>query len=187
MWHCSPGIAECVRLKIVDALLTLTMISSTQPSYSQKLCATNRIWIFNIQHCVSEYYHLYQGALLPLNFWSTSIHVIWAGNDVALSHSCACGRQFTACRSFHMFLLNIARFRHLSSSSSFSSNSMTYHKRFQLSQPCAPGLCGDLCSCLHGWIQHSGRHSVRFVLRTDRLSYDWYDITHLNLVCIFRH
>jgi hypothetical protein len=34
---------------------------------------------------------------------------------------------------------------------------MMYHKQFQISQPCAPGLCGDLCSWIHEGIQHDGR------------------------------
>jgi hypothetical protein len=72
-------------------------------------------------------------------------------------------------------------------SSSFSSISMTYHKQFQISQPCAPDLCGKLCSWIHGWIQHDGCHSYRFVIRTDRSFYDTYDITHLNFVSIFRY
>jgi len=145
------------------------------------------ILIINIQHCVSEYYHLHLGCLLPLNLWSTSIHVIWAGNAVALPHPSAFGRQFTACRSCDLFLVNVPRLRHVSSASSFSSYSMTYHKHFQSSQPCAPGLGEELCSWMHGWIQHTGRHADRFVFGTHRSFYNWYDITHLHFVCIFRH
>ena len=51
-----------------------------------------------------------------------------------------------------LVLENIARLSHDSLSSSFTSLSMTYHMQFQISQPCAPGLCGELCSWLHGWM-----------------------------------
>jgi len=167
MWQCSLLIAECVRLKIVDALLTLTLLTSKQPSYIQWLYAINRLFIIDIQYCVCGYYHLHPGSLLPLNFWSTSIHIFWVRDDVAPSQLCAFRWQFTAWRSFHMFSVNIARLPHIASCSSFSSISLTYHKRFQISQPCAPGLCGELCSRPRGWIQLDRRHSVRFILGTD--------------------
>jgi len=86
-----------------------------------------------------------------------------------------------------LVLVNIARLPHHSLSSSFSSISMTYHKQFQISQPCAPGLCGKLCSWIHGWIWHDSCGIDWFVMRTDRSSYDTYDITHLNFVSTFRH
>jgi len=184
MWQWSPLIAECVRLKIVDALLTLPFITLTQPSYTHYMYATNCILIIDIQHCISEYYHLHPGSLLHHNFWSTSIQGIWARNEMALLHSCAFGRQFVARRFFHLFWVNTARLRHRCSSSFFCSMSMTYHKQFQLSQPCAPGLCWALCSWMHGWLQHNGQHSDRFLLGTDHSSYDSSDITHLNFVCI---
>jgi len=40
---------------------------------------------------------------------------------------------------------------------------------------------------MHEWIQHNGCHLDRFVLGKNHYSYDWYDITHWNFVCIFRH
>jgi len=147
----------------------------------------NHIHIFDIQYCVCMYYCLHPGVLLPLTFWSTAIYAIWVWNDVALLHSRAVGRQWTSCRSFHSFWVNIARLPHPSLSSSFSSISMTYHKQFQISQSCAPGLCGGLCSWIHGWMQHDGCHSDRFVWRTDRSFHDMYAITHLNYVSSFRH
>jgi len=52
---------------------------------------------------------------------------------------------------------------------------------------CAPGLCGELCSWIHGWIQDDGCRSDRFGVRTDHSFFDTYDITHLNFVSIFRH
>jgi len=184
---CSLLIAECVRLRIINALLTLTSITSKQRSYTQLLYATNRILIIDIHHWVSEYYHLHPGALLPPNVWSTSSQVIWARNDVALSHTCAFGWQFTPCRSFHWFFVNIARLPHPSSSSSLSMISMLYYKQFQLFQLCAPGLCGSLCIWMHGWMQYYSRHSDRFLLHTDHSSNDSYGHTHLNYVFIFRH
>jgi len=101
MWQCSSLSAECVRLKIVDALLMLTVITSKQPSYTQYLYAKNGILIIDIQYWICKYYHFHPGASLTLNFWSTSIHIIWARSNVALSYSCTFGRQFTTCRSFH--------------------------------------------------------------------------------------
>jgi len=101
MWQCSPLIVECVRAKIVDALLTLTLITSKQPSYTEYLDPMNSILIIDIQFCVSKYYHLHPGTLWPLNFWLTTFHIIWVRDNMALSQSCAFGRQFNACRSFH--------------------------------------------------------------------------------------
>jgi len=173
--------------KMVDAPLTLTFITSKQPLYNQSLYATNQIHSYDIHYCVCIYYRLHPGVLLPLNFWSTGIYAIWVRNDVALSHSCAFGRQLTACELFNYFLVNIARLPHNFLSSSFSSISMTYHKQFQRSQPCAPGLCRKLCSWIHGWIWHDGCRLDWFVMRPDRSSYDTYDITHLNFVITFRH
>ena len=77
MWQCSPLIAECVRLKIGDSLLTLTLITSEQPLYTQYLYATNRILITDLQYCVCIDYRLHPGVLLPLNFWSTAVYAIW--------------------------------------------------------------------------------------------------------------
>jgi hypothetical protein len=59
---------------------------------------------------------------------------------------------------------------------------MTYHKQFEISQQCAPGPCGELCSWIPGWIKHVGCHSDRFFMRTNRSFHDTYDITHLNFV-----
>jgi len=187
MWQCSPLIAKCVRLKIVDTLLTLTLITSKQPVYTQSLYATNHIQIIDIQYCVCKYYRLHPGVLLPLYFKWTAFHTVWVRYDVALSHSSAFGWQFAACRSFHQFLVNIARLPHLALSSFFSSISMTYHKQYQISQPCAQGLSGGLCSWIHGWIRYDHHSWDRFVLNTDRSFYDTYDITHFNFVSIFRH
>jgi hypothetical protein len=101
MGQCIQLIAECVRFKIVDTLLTHTLITSKQPWYTQLLYAMNHIHILDMQYCVCMYYRLLPGVLLPLTFWSTAIYAIWVWNDVALSHSRAFGRQLTACRSYH--------------------------------------------------------------------------------------
>jgi len=125
-------------------------------------------------------------SFITSQFLISDIHAIWVRNDVALSHSRAFGRQFTACRTFHYVLVNIARHPHLSLSSSFSSISMMYHKQFQISQPCARGLCRELYSWIHGWMEHVSHRSDWYVLSTDRSFYVTYDITHLNFVSIFR-
>jgi len=54
-----------------------------------------------------------------------------------------------ACRSYWYFLVNLAVLDPVSLSSSFSSTSMTSHEEFNISQPCARGLCGLLCSWEH--------------------------------------
>jgi len=185
IWQCSPLIAKCVGRKIVDAPLTLTLKPSIQSSYSQYMYATNCTVIIPNQYSVSMYCQWHLEALWPLHFWSTTIHVIWVMDDVALSNSRALGWQLMACWSFHLFLINIAQLPQLSSSSSVFSISMTYHKQFETSQPRAPGLCGELCSWMHGWMHHDGRHSDRLVLNTDRSFYDMYVITHLNFVSKF--
>jgi len=77
MWQCSPLIAKCLRLKIVEALLTLTLHTSIQWSYSQWMYARNCTVIIDNQYWVVLYYPLHPVALWPLNVWSTTFHVIW--------------------------------------------------------------------------------------------------------------
>jgi len=72
-------------------------------------------------------------------------------------------------------------------SSSFSAISMTYHNEFPKSQPCEPGVYGELGSWMEESMQHDSHHSDKFVLSTDRSFYNWYDITHLNFVSKFWH
>ena len=164
----------CVRVNSVDTLFTLTLLTSKQSWFTQYVYVTNLILIIVFQYCVSEYNHLHPGALLHRNFWSTSIRVIWARNNMAKSHSCVFGRHFMACRSFHYFLINIPQHPHLTSSSCFSSTSMAYHKQFQIFQLSAQGLCGELCHWMHGWMQHSSHDSDRIVLAMDRFFYHSY-------------
>jgi hypothetical protein len=38
----------------------------------------------------------------------------------------------------------------------------------QISQLCARGLCGEVCSWVHGWMSYDGRRSDWFILSTDR-------------------
>ena len=83
IWQCSPLIAEWVWLKIVDTVLTLTLITSKQPMYTQELYATNDKHMFDIQYYIRMYHRLHQGVLLPLNFGSTAIYTIWVRNDLA--------------------------------------------------------------------------------------------------------
>jgi hypothetical protein len=54
--------------KMVDAPLTLTLITLKQPLYTQSLYATNQIHSYDIHYGVCIYYCLYPGVLLPLNF-----------------------------------------------------------------------------------------------------------------------
>jgi len=84
IWQCSPLIAECVWLKIVDTVLTLTLITSKQPLYTQELYATKYILIFDIQFYLCVHYRLHPGVLLPSNFLSTAIYALWVRNDSAL-------------------------------------------------------------------------------------------------------
>jgi len=100
-WQCSPMLTECVRQKIIDALLTLTLITSKQLSYTQELYTTDSILFIDIWYCNSEYYHLLPGYMLRLKFGSTTTHIIWARNEVAQMHSGAFWCNFTACGSFH--------------------------------------------------------------------------------------
>jgi len=173
MWKCSLLIAECVWLKIVHTLLTLRLISSKQPLYTQYFYATNHILIIDLQYCVCMYYHLHPGGLLPLNFWSTTIYTIWVRNGVAQSHSRDFGRQLMACRSFHYFLVNIARLPHHSSSSFFSSISMTYHKQFQISQiMCTRSVRGVMQ--LDTWINLAWQLSFRSIRHAHWLLSQWH-------------
>jgi hypothetical protein len=48
-------------------MLTVTLIPSKHPFYTQKSYATNQIHIIDIQYHVCMYYCLHAGVLLPLN------------------------------------------------------------------------------------------------------------------------
>jgi hypothetical protein len=61
---------------------------------------------------------------------------------------------------------------------------MMYRKQFQISQPSAPGLWGELCIQMHGWIQQDSCHSDRFILSTYCSAYDSSDIAYWNFVSI---
>jgi hypothetical protein len=64
---------------------------------------------------------------------------------------------------------------------------VTYHNQFQSFQPCARGLCGELCRWIHGEMQHDSSHWNRFVISPLRSFHDTYDITQLNFLSILRH
>jgi len=87
IWQCSSLITKSVRIKIVDASLTVTWNSSKHSLYSQWLYAMNRIVIIDNQYSASMYYHLHPDGFWTLNVWSTTIHSIWVMDDVVLSHS----------------------------------------------------------------------------------------------------
>jgi len=154
MWQCSPLIADNVRPKIVEAPLTLTSMTYKQSLDAQQLDAKMHAVVVGRQWIVSMYKYSLRKASKPLNFSSTTTHITWVINDVALSGYSTFSWQFTACRSKHHCLINIARLPHLSSSSSFSVISMTYHKQFSKCQPSAPGLCRELCCWMHNQMQH---------------------------------
>ena len=130
-WQCSTLIIEYERLKIVDTPLTLIhgWGHNKQPSYTESSYATNCIQVIDIQCCVSNYLCLHPEALGPLDLWPISLQVMCVTDDVALLRSCAFGWQLMPCRSFHQFLIHIARLPHRSSSSYFSSSSITYHNQ----------------------------------------------------------
>jgi len=145
------------------------------------------IEIIDSQPFFCRYYFLHPDPLSPLTIWFTTCCVIWAINDVVTSRSSASGRQLAACRPGHWFLINISWLFHHSWSSSFSSISMSYHKRFSKSRPCGPRLSGEFCISMPGWMQQDGCHAYRFVLPFDRSFYDSYDIIDLKVVGKFSH
>jgi len=49
---------------------------------------------------------------------------------------------------------------------------MTNHKQFNLPEPCAPGLCEELCCEIYGLIPHDSCHADGFVLSTNRFFYE---------------
>ena len=63
---------------------------------------------------------------------------------------------------------------------------MTYHKQFLTSEPCAPGLCRELCIWMHDHLQHDGHHSFSFTSHFDGCIYDSYGIRDLNCVSEYR-
>jgi len=118
-----------------------------------------------------------------INCYPRYLSEIWRG----ILHSCPLAGNLRHVDHIPIFLVHMARLPDLSSSSSFSWISMMHHKQFQIFQPCARGLCGELCSWIHGWMLHDSRHSGRFFMSTDRSFYDTYEITHVNLVSISHH
>jgi len=182
MWLPSCLFAENLKLQIVDALLTLHLMTYWQSVGAQLLYVKMHRFVMGSQWIVSMYKHLHPNSSKPLNFWCTTKHIIWVINGVGPSHSNACGWQLTAYISLHSFLIYLAQLSHLSSSSSFSAISMTSHNKFSTSQLYAAGLCSELCSWIHHRMQHHGRHSFSFVLRFHRWIYDLYDITELYFV-----
>jgi len=106
------------------------------------------------QFIVSMDNNFHPTASRPPSCWFTTVHSIWAMNDVGPSRFRGFGRQFPAYRSIHKLLTYMARLPHQSGSSSFSSISMTYDKQFSKSRPCAAGLSRELCSWMNGFMQH---------------------------------
>jgi len=99
MWLCNHSIAENVIPKIVDASLTLNLITYYQPVDAQQLYVKMHIVGIGSQYIISMYKHLHPNASKRLNFWSTTGHDVWVINDIVLSHSSAFGRELTAYQS----------------------------------------------------------------------------------------
>jgi len=114
MWLCTPLIDDRVRLKIVDALLTLTVMTYKQSLDVQQLYG-NRIVILDSQYIVSMYDRIHPKVSRPP---ASTIHVLCTVNDVGTVDFRPFGLQFTAYRFIHKFKLYIAQLQHLSSSSS---------------------------------------------------------------------
>ena len=142
--------------------------------------------IIDCQYIVSMYNHLHSKASRHISFWSTTIHVICAMNDIGPSQFSTSGREYTAYRFMHSFLTSMAQLSPISISSSLSSISMTYLKQFSKSRTCAASLSKKFCGSIHGLMQCDGCDSSGFGLRNDRIFYDSYDITNLNYVSTFR-
>ena len=138
--------------------------------------------ITDIQYIISMCNHMHPKASWPLDFWSTTILVLWDMDEVAPSHSSALCQQLTACRFVDYFFINIAQLPLLAWSSSITSICMTYHKQLSTAGPCAPCLSGEVCSGAQGWMQHDRGQSYWFAFHTDCSIHDWYDITDLNFV-----
>jgi len=143
------------------------------------------IVVIGSQQIVFMYKYLHPTASKPFNFWSTTRLIIWVINDNGLSRSNDFGQHLTPYTSVHYFLIYLAQLPRLSSSSSVSVISMTYHKQFSTSQLCAPGLCSEVCSCMHDCMQSKGCHSFSFALCCDCCIYESYDITELYFVSEF--
>jgi len=101
MWLCSCVFAENVRLKIVDNPFTRNLMTYWQSVGAQQLYLKMHIVIIGSQSIISMYQHLNPNASKPLNFWSTTRHIIWVIDDVGPSRSTAFGRQLTAYNSVH--------------------------------------------------------------------------------------
>jgi len=182
MWQSRPYVAKRVRPNLIDAPLMLTLKTYQQSLDAQQLYPKMHTMIFDSQYIVSVYHHLHPEALRLLNYWSTTIHCIWAMNDEGPSCISNFGLSFNANRSIHQWLIYMDWLPHVSSSSSYSLSIMTYHKECGISRHCAPALSGELCSWMHGSMHRHDHHSSRFALHIDHSIYDLYDITYLNYV-----
>jgi hypothetical protein len=66
-YHTADWMFHNAMQKIVEAPLTLTLITLKQSLYTQQLYAMNEIHSYDNHYCVCMYYCLYKGVLLPLN------------------------------------------------------------------------------------------------------------------------
>jgi len=101
MWQFSPLIAKGVWLIIIDTPLTPAWNTSKRSFYTQLFYTTNCIVIIDSQYGLSLYNRLHAEALWSLNYWSTTIHIIWVMHGMALLHSRRFGQQFMSFGSFY--------------------------------------------------------------------------------------
>ena len=159
--QCSPSNVECVRLIIIDALLTRRFNISKKPSYTQSLFATNHTLIVDIHYHVSKYYHFHPEALWPLNFWSTSIHVIWVRDEVAYHIPALLARNLQhedRFPSFWLISLDFLTFPHPGASAQFPWCTIGDHKYLD----CAHQVYAE--SYAVGWVDTC---SMTVVIQTD--------------------
>lgn len=138
--------------------------------------------IIDSQLSVSRHNHLHPKALKPLNLLSTTIHGVCTMNGICLARFSAFSWQFAACRSIHLFLIDIAQLPHPFSSSSFSLLRMMYYNEFSQSWRPVSGLSRELGGVMHASMQHNSRHLSWFTVRIDRTFYDLFDIADFNYV-----
>jgi len=101
MWLRSLVFAENVRPKIVDAPLTLNIMTYWQSVGAQQVYVKMHMVVIGSQWIISMFKHFHPNASKPLNIRSTTRHIIWVINGVGPSCSSASGRQLTAYISVH--------------------------------------------------------------------------------------
>lgn len=96
-------IVENGRFQIVDAPLTVTLMSFLQSLDNLQLYAKMHMVIISSQYTVAMYSHLQLEAFSYLKCWSATEQRSCEKCSVGLLCTSAFGRQFAACRSIHLF------------------------------------------------------------------------------------